>query len=169
MITLRPYQTQAITDIRREMTKHKAVLFQLSTGAGKTKTAASMIQSAQNKGSVVFFCCHRKNLIRQTSETFKEIGIDHSFIAAGHHTNPYAKTFLCSIDTLRNRLETSPIPKIIFLDESHLCSTPAGTKIIEYYKPKGAWICALTATLESLDGKGLGMHFSAMVKGPSMK
>lgn len=169
MITLRPYQTTAIDEIRREMRRHKAVLFQLSTGGGKTNTAASMIHSARDKGNVVFFCCHRKNLIKQTSKTLKKFGIDHSFIAAGHHTNPYAKTFLCSIDTLRNRLETAPIPKIIFIDEAHLCCSPSWSKIIEHYKEKGAWVIGLTATPERLDGKGLDMHFTTMVKGPSMK
>jgi DNA repair protein RadD len=169
LIQLRPYQTQAIEDIRAAMKRHKAVLFQLVTGGGKTNTAAFMIKAAMDKDNVVFFCVHRKNLLKQSSRTLKKFGIYHSHIAAGHPTNPVAKIFLASIDTLRNRLEDVPVPKIIFIDECHLSASPSWTKVIDYFKAKGAWVIGLTATPERLDGKGLDTHFTVMVKGPSMR
>jgi len=146
------------------------VLFQLSTGGGKTALASSMLKASSDKGNVAFFLVHRRNLIRQTAKTLKKFGIHHSYIAAGFTTNQFARVFLCSIDTLRNRLDDRiPVPNIVFVDECHLSASPSWSKVIDYFKSKGAWIVGLSATPSRADGKGLDMHFTAMVKGPSMK
>lgn len=168
MIELRPYQHDIVTDVRQEMRRHKSVLAQLSTGGGKTALASYMVASAMEKGNSVFFCVHRRDLIRQTTLTFQEFNIKHSYIAAGYLMNPHSKAHICSIDTLRNRMEIAPVPKLVFIDECHMANSASWSNIIEFYRKKGAWIIGLTATPHRTDGSGMGKHFETMIQGPSM-
>jgi len=168
MIELRPYQTDMVEALRAEMRTNKSVLAQLSTGGGKTALASYMVSSAVSKGNGVFFCVHRRDLIRQTALTFDEFNIAYSYIAAGMPMNPYARAHICSIDTLRNRLGKTPDPKIVFIDECHMAASDSWSRIIDFYRSKGAWIIGLTATPTRTDGTGLQKHFQSMIQGPSM-
>ena len=70
MMQLRPYQQQAITDLREAFAKkYKKVLFVLPTGGGKTFTFTWMAKSAQAKGLRVWVLAHRDSLIRQASDS----------------------------------------------------------------------------------------------------
>lgn len=166
---LRDYQFDIIDGTKAKMRYDKSVLIQLCTGGGKTALAASMVKAALGKGKSIMFCVHRKDLIKQTAKAFNDFDIDYSFIAAGYTTNPYAKAHIASIDTLRNRLRQSPVPDLVFIDECHLAGSKSWSRIINYYKEKGAWIIGLSATPTRLDGVGLGIHFDQMVQGPTMR
>lgn len=168
MIFLRDYQADLVEKIRKAMRSCKAILLQLSTGAGKTAIASFMVRSAAEKGSSVFFCVHRRNLIRQTSKTFDQFGVAHSFIAAKYPYDPKSLVHICSIDTLRSRLETSPVPKIVFVDECHMANSNSWSAIIEFYANHGTWIIGLTASPWRTDGSGMGKHFNVMIQGPTM-
>lgn len=165
----RPYQGSLIDSLRSVMPRIKTIVLQLCTGGGKTNLAAWMIRSAMDKGSLVFFIVHRRDLLFQTSNTFTEYGIPHSFIAAKKHFNPFSKVYLCSIETLKRRLDKSPIPKIIFVDECHLSASAGWSKVIEFYRSRGCWIIGLSATPWRLDGRSLGDLFQHIVCGPSMR
>ena len=147
----------------------RAILIQLATGGGKTALAAAMIKKALGKGNMIFFVVHRRDLITQTSNTFKDFKIPHGFIASGKPFNPYMNAYICSIDTLKNRLDSAPIPKIVFVDECHLARAKGWQEVVNFYKSKGSWIIGLSATPWRLDGKGLGTLFDDMVCGPSMR
>ena len=111
MIKPRGYQQDIFDAVRGEMRQHKSVLLQLPTGGGKTVIAAYMAENAVAKGGRVFFICHRRELLEQTSRTFSEFGISHGFIAAGLPKNYYSQVQICSIDTLKNRYEKVPVPR----------------------------------------------------------
>ncbi|MGR3179882.1 MAG: DEAD/DEAH box helicase family protein [Candidatus Anammoxibacter sp.] len=169
MITLHDFQNDLVDDARNAMRRHKSVLIQLSTGGGKTIIGTYMIQQSLLKGFDSFFIVHRKDLIEQTRITFEQFDIKHSYITASHGYNPYSKVHICSIDTLRNKLGKVKVPKIIFVDESHLASSPSWSKVIDFYRDKGCWVIGLSATPWRLSGEGLDRHFSTMVCGPSMR
>jgi superfamily II DNA or RNA helicase len=169
MITLRTDQSEFIDKIRFEMSKHQAVLGQAQTGFGKTIAASYICQSALNKNNSVHFIVHRKELCRQTSKTFEKFDIDHGFIASGFMEKQWLNAQICSIDTLKNRINMVKIPDLAIFDECHLGGSAGWSKVIDHYKSHGCKIIGLSATPWRLDGSGLNKHFSCMVKGSSVR
>lgn len=168
-MTLRLYDDQkdVLDRLKNSMSVNKSVLLQAATGFGKTRVAQYMVQSAHEKGSGVVFTVPRRQLLDQTSETFDEGGIKHSYIAAGRTFNPYSRVHIGMIDTMVNRLEKLPKAKLVIVDETHYGET-ALTRVIEHYKKEGAWVIGLSATPWKLSGKGLGCYYDDMVCGPSV-
>lgn len=166
---LRPYQDDMVQRTRAAMARGtKSILIQACTGAGKTALASSMVQSALSKGRTSHFAVHRRLLLKQTEVTFKEFNIDYSYIASGYLTNPYNGVHICSIDTLKSRLDKIKIPDILWIDECHMANSEGWSKVIDYYKARGSWVIGLSATPWRLDGSGLSKHFDEMICGPSM-
>lgn len=166
-IILRDYQVDLIDRTRIALRKHKRVLIQLPTGGGKTALSAAMLGTAAKKGAPSLFVVHRKELIDQTSLTFDQVGILHSYCAAGYHYNPMHPTLICGIDTLKNRTDQVLIRKLIVWDECHHIAA-AGWKKVQNAFPDAMHI-GLSATPERLDGKGLDDHFDDMICGPSVE
>lgn len=169
MIDLRQYQRDLIGAARRSLSVNKSVLIQAATGAGKTALASAMVKGSYEKGSRTFFTVHRKDLIKQTSTAFEEFNIPHGFIASGYGYNPYQTINICSIDTLKNRIDVIQPPKVAFIDECHLANSAGWSKVIRWMLNSGTYVVGLSATPWRLDGSGLGEHFHDMVSGPSMQ
>lgn len=167
MITLRDYQEEARVNLRVALRSSSAVLLVLATGAGKTVLAAALIDILFKAKKRVIFACHRKELLKQTAKTFDGFNIPYSYIAAGHHYNPYHRVYIASIATLKNRLDKIPAD-YIFVDEAHLSMAAGWNAVVSHYRSKGAKIIGLTATPERLDGKPLKDNFDTMVMGPTV-
>lgn len=167
-ISLYPHQENFITDIREALRSNQAVLAQASTGFGKTVIATSMVKAAVAKGKRVIFSVHRKDLIKQTAETFKQFNIHFGYIAAGMRPNPFAPVQIASINTLQNNPDKYQPPDLLIPDEAHLSMAAGWRKTVNYYKSKGSKIVGLTATPWRLSGEGLGELYDVMVEGPSM-
>ena len=167
-ISLYPHQEKFIVDIREALRSKQAVLGQASTGFGKTCCVASIAKSASAKGKRVLFTVHRKDLLRQTSNTFKEFDIHHGVIATGQRPNPFAPVQIASIQTLQNRLDSQPFFDLVIPDEAHLSAAEGQKKVLLHFKKQGSKLVGLTATPERLSGEGLNDIFDTMVQGPSM-
>lgn len=161
---LRPYQVDLIERTRVSLRTHDAVMLQLPTGGGKTALGAKMIGSAAEKGHRSFFIVHRRELIEQTHETFEKVGIPHGIIAPGEAPKPLERVQICSVDTLKHRLETIVPPRFCLWDEAHHTAAAGWKKVKAAFKAKHV---GLSATPERLDGKGLDDTFDDMVLGPS--
>lgn len=167
MIDLLPDQVSLINAAKEKIRGGcRSLLIQGATGSGKTYIASEIVSGAFNKGKICNFIVPRRDLLRQTSNTFKEFRIPHSFIAAGMNTYHRNKIFICSTQTLKNRLSDSP--DIVVIDEGHVGGNTLD-RIIKYYKSKGAIIILLSATPWKLSGKGLGCWVDDMVCGPSIR
>lgn len=164
MITLFPDQQDLQDDLREAMKRHKNILLQAATGSGKTALSVDLINKAHNKGTNVIFCVPRIPLMEQTSDTFNQYGIKHSYVASGKPMNPYAKAHIGMIDTMARRLDILPKAKLVIVDECHY---GAGNldKVIGHYKSQGSWVCGLSATPWKLSGQGLRKYFDYMVQG----
>lgn len=167
MITLRPYQQDMVDRIRSGMRRHKWQLLQLATGGGKTFTAGDMINKARLKGSSCTFLVPRRELLKQTAESFSSVGIPFGYIAAGHTPNPRHLVQLATVGTLGNRLEKLTPPDLMFIDETHFGSGQLDN-IIQWAKDGGAYGIGLSGTPSRTDGKGLGMWYDNMIEGPSV-
>lgn len=168
MIQLREYQQDMVNRIRNGMRRHKWQLLQFPTGAGKTFTAGHMINAARQKGNTCYFVVPRRELLRQTAESYDSVGIPFGYIAAGYRPSPFAKVQLCTVGTLARRLDNAPKPNLVFIDETHHGSGQLGD-IISWAKSKGAWGIGLSATPHRTDGTGLGMWYSHMEEGPTVR
>lgn len=171
MINLHQHQKEYIDKIRTAMANHKSILCQASCGFGKTVIAAYIAKAAALKGNEVYFTVHRNQLIRQTAKTFDKFDIEHGIIASSYGTNykHYANNQICSINTLKNRLEKVRVPHVLIVDECHFSVAAGWSKVIDYFRDQGSWIIGLTATPWRMSGDGLEKHFEIMIKGESIE
>lgn len=166
-LQLRPYQDQIVSDARRAYRDHhRAVLVQLATGGGKTVLGSFMVSSSLSRGNVCWWLVHRRELIRQASATFFDMGIPHGVIAGGHATDPYARVQVGSIQTVARRIDNLPPPDFIVFDETHHIGAQQWSDIFARFP--AARVLGLTATPWRLDGRGLGNWYSHMVQGPTV-
>lgn len=155
MVTLRPYQVNALSRLRGEVSLgHRRVLLVAPTGAGKTTIAGEIISGAASKGNKCIFLAHRTELIEQCSGRLDDMGVTHGIIQGGSKRhNPEAMVQVASIQTLIRRDHFDA--QIVIVDEAHRSTSPTYITLLERYD--NPVVCGLTATPYRADGKGLGM------------
>lgn len=167
MIELRPYQSAAIEQAREAYRAgHRAVLFQLPTGGGKTVTASTVVHGAASRGKGTWWLTHRRELAEQASQTFHGLGIPHGTVQAGYVSDPHALVQVASIQTIVRRLRDLAEPDLLVFDEAHHIGAASWEMIFNAF-PR-ARILGLTATPWRLDGQGLGKWFAHMIAGPTV-
>jgi len=164
-IELRDYQSDLVAETGRALRRVRRVLIVLPPGGGKTVIAAFIAQAFAGRGQQTFFNCHRSELLKQTSGTFTNVGLQHAFVAAGLPMFINAAVQIASIDTLKNRLAKLTPPRVCIWDECHHIGA-AGWEAIMKAWPDTIHI-GLTGTPWRLDGTGLGKYFDEMVLGPT--
>jgi hypothetical protein len=163
---LRDYQQDLIDETVEALRDHRSVLLQAPTGAGKTEMAVEIARKARDK--VVWFVCHRQEIVAQTSAALKRAGVDsHGVVAPRYPEDPATKIQVCSIAALRHRFKRYPPPDLIILDECHHAPASSWAKLIERFPD--AKLLGLTATPERLDGRGLEDWFEHMIVGPDTR
>jgi superfamily II DNA or RNA helicase len=145
---------------------HRAVLFNLPTGGGKTITASTVVLGAATKGRRVWWLTHRRELAEQASQTFHNLDIPHGLVSAGRITDPDALVQVASIQTIARRFTKLPAPDVMVFDECHHIGAAQWEELFNAFP--AAKILGLTATPWRLDGQGLGKWFSHMVTGPTV-
>ena len=167
-ITLYPDQQEFVINLRQAIREgNQSVLGVASTGMGKTIVSAYIARSAWERGKTVWFVCHLKNLLWQTSKAFWSLGIEHGQIASGKR-NSKMPVQVATVGTLARRLDKLDPPDLLIVDEAHLAMAATWKKVIEWAKDAGATVLGNSATPERLDGKGLGYLFDTMVEARPM-
>lgn len=167
MITLRPYQDAAISDIRQAYRDgHRRVLLVLPTGAGKTVCFTYIAQRMAAKGKRIWIIAHRDELLNQISKALLNFNVPHDIMRGGSKRG-WQPVQVCSIQTLVRRLHIMEAPDQIIFDEAHHIAARSYTKVPEAHPT--ARILGVTATPVRNDGKGLGNYFDVMVEGPTTK
>ena len=167
-ITLRDYQKNDVQRLRERFRQgDRAVLYQLSTGGGKTVVFSHIAEGAAKKGNNVMILVHRQELIRQSSASLYEIGVPHGIIAPGF-TPSVDNVQIASVQTLARRLGKVPAPDLIIVDECHHSRAGQWSQILAHYCK--ARVLGVTATPIRLSGEGLGIqhggHYASMVNAP---
>jgi len=188
MIKLRPYQIDIKSQVYNSWNSgYKNVLLVLPTGAGKTKSFASLVIETNLTTAVIV---HRKELVQQICLTFAEEGFQHNIIAARPDIrgiiaaerrmfnksfyNPNSKITIISVDTLISRQDhykswAESIQQWVTDEAAHVLADNKWGKAIKMFT--NARGLGVTATPERLDKKGLGSHvdgvFDIMVQGPT--
>lgn len=167
-IGLRPYQTEAIQDIRAAFARGvRRVLRQAPTGSGKGEEIGYMAERGAARGRRVCVLVHRMELIDQVDRTLCRRGVAADVIAPDFpQTNARdARVHIASIAKLARRIERwRDSFDLILVDECHHATSPTWRSVIELQRT--AHVVGFTATPERLDGRGLGEIFQHLVVGP---
>jgi len=166
-LTLRPYQSRAIQELRLAYRDGaRAPLLVLPTGAGKTVVFSEITRSASERGRSVLILVHRRELIDQASRKLAAADVTHGIIAAGIAQND-ALVQVASVQTLVRRLERiQAAPDLIIVDEAHHATAGSWSRILDHWPD--ALRLGVTATPVRADGRGLSVIFDCLVLGPSV-
>lgn len=157
---LRPYQTQALADIRDTVRGGvRRLVVQAATGAGKTKIAAAIVDGAIKKDRPTAFVVPSIGLIDQTIEAFWHEGIrDVGVIQANHEMTDWSRPVqVCSIQTISRR--GYPRADTVILDEVHQFHEAHRKWLSDASWEKVPFI-GLSATPWT---KGLGKYFQSLL------
>ena len=160
---LRPHQVKALNQARQSIRKgNKRPIIAAPTSFGKTVLAAQMMKNCQDAGKRGWFFCDRINLIDQTIDKFRSMGINFGVRQADHELrNPNALIQIASIQTVsamvKNRNGRLPEFDLALIDECHT-QHQIIKDIIERYN--NIPIVGLTATPYS---KGLGKLYNDLL------
>ena len=150
---MKPYpdQQKSIDEIFEEFKTKKRILYQLSTGGGKTAIFSFIAKRfIRQEKKRVLVLAHRDELITQTLKTLRTIGVTcESVIASKKKLQHNSDCYVAMIQTIKNRLKNNEefVENIglIIVDEAHL---DMHKEIFDYFPE--ADILAVTATPISL-------------------
>lgn len=117
---LRPHQSAALTMTKRAILAGKdRIVVQMPTGAGKTRTAAEIVNGALAKGNRVAFTVPAISLVDQTIAAFESEGISAIGVMQANHarTNWREPVQVVSVQTLGKRMR--PDADVVVVDECH--------------------------------------------------
>jgi superfamily II DNA or RNA helicase len=166
--TLRPYQYQAVQQIREAYRqRHRAVLFVLPTGGGKTVVFSHIAEQAAAKGSRICVLVHRQELLRQASASLASLDVPHGLIAANRSMDLSQPVQVASVQTLARRLHKLPpgLFQLLVVDEAHHSNAGTWAKVLAHFS--SARVLGVTATPVRGDSRGLGEWYSELILGPS--
>jgi superfamily II DNA or RNA helicase len=160
-ITLKPFQERLLEQIEvaREAGQHRNLLVS-ATGTGKTVMAGvdySRLRKTLPRARLLFVA-HRKEILKQSLETFQYILQDYQFgelWVDGERPTRFEHVF-ASVQTLANadlnRISADHYD-VVIIDEFHHAAAPTYKILLAHLKPKQ--MLALTATPERSDGESL--------------
>lgn len=163
-----PDQVEAVARVEKSMVSgNKRVLLRAETGSGKTFMATNVIHRAREKRSTTWFVVPRKQLLKQTANTYEVFGLPHSYIASGKPYDMFADNFIVSLQTLPKRLDIVKPPRLAIVDECHY--DHGLDKLFEWFKKHGTYVIGLSATPLLSNGDGLNKWYEDMVSGLSLR
>lgn len=115
---------------------------------------AEIARLAVAKGGQVMFTVHRKELVNQIKQSFRENEVD------------LTRCTILTVGKIAHRLNILPKPTLIITDETHHSLVKTYQTIYDYYQ--GVPRLGFTATPWRLNGKGLHDVYDAMILGPSI-
>jgi DNA repair protein RadD len=158
-LVLRPYQQRILQELREHWRDRPLV--SLATGGGKTAVMAGLIQGAIARGKRVVFIAHRRTLVYQTRDRFKQYGIEAGIVMGCEDPGP-GPVYVASIQTLARRdLQAD----IAICDEAHRAVSPSWKAVLARYPI----VAGCTATAYRLDGAPLGDIFGHIIHGPTVQ
>lgn len=167
MVTLRPYQQEAVEAIENEWRSgNDRTLLVLPTGAGKTIVFADIARRSVETGRKVLVLAHRGELLEQASDKIRGTTGLHSAIEKADRTAVGTNDSIVvgSVQTLQrdDRLEQFKKTEFgtIIVDEAHHAIADSYQHILNYFDT--ANVLGVTATSDRADMKDLGSYFKSL-------
>ena len=134
-MNLRPYQDRLANDIRAAFASGARRPLAVSpTGSGKTVLFSYITSQVLKRGARVIIIAHRREILDQISGTLKRVSVPHGFIQAGKPSSNQP-AMVASIQTLGRRLDETPAPDLVIIDECFVRGTMIGSIPIEDIRP----------------------------------
>ncbi|MFJ1736246.1 DUF3427 domain-containing protein [Streptomyces sp. NPDC088254] len=163
-----PHQRDMLERLRveREIRGRDRNLLVAATGTGKTVMAAldyrGLAKDLDVKQPRLLFVAHRKEILRQSLRTYREVLDDASFgelLHGGQEPQGWDHVF-ASVQSLNVRRLEQLDPDhfdIIVIDEFHHATAATYRRVIDHFQPKQ--LLGLTATPERMDGLNVQDEF----------
>lgn len=126
MITLYDYQSRGVNEIRALFAQNvKRVLYQLSTGGGKTVIFSFIANQSFHKKKRILIISHRIELLTQSGGTLEQFGLKPFLITADVRRPVDTHLAVAMVATLKNRLRNKDWKawfdrlNLIIIDECH--------------------------------------------------
>ncbi|MEU6240613.1 DUF3427 domain-containing protein [Streptomyces sp. NPDC047024] len=152
--------------VERELRGRHRNLLVAATGTGKTVMAALDYRGLRKKSDDgpprLLFVAHRKEILKQSLRTYREVLDDASFgelLHGGQDPREWNHVF-ASVQSLNvQRLEQLAPDHfdVIVIDEFHHATASTYRRVIDHFKPKE--LLGLTATPERMDGRNVQDEF----------
>jgi superfamily II DNA or RNA helicase len=164
---LREYQNIIIQKAREQIRLGcKNFLIHSPVGSGKTALTSYILSKSALNGKQCWFVVHRRELIKQSSDTLTKFGVVPSIVGSGFDYHE-SKVQIIGVQSLKTRVHKLKKPDIIVWDECHHNGAKTWERI--FNDNKQAIHIGLSASPERLDGKGLRKYFSEIISGPSVE
>jgi DNA repair protein RadD len=143
MIQLRDYQSLIVEKARTEVANgHRKVLAVLPTGGGKTYILADIARRAVEKGGRVLCLMHRRHLVNQMVDRFKDYGLDAGVIMAGSETDLSRPIQIATIQTYHRRIKLDENGRrpffvdadVVLIDEAHRSLSRTYQEVLSLYE-----------------------------------
>ena len=125
-LTLREYQSKAVSRIMDAVARKVAAILALPTGAGKTEIAAATAIKIRDQGKRILFSVDKVTLLDQAVARFEKYGLSVGIIGSGQDTaTADHDVVVVTIQTLKSRFkkhEELNLPgefDVCFVDEAH--------------------------------------------------
>lgn len=152
-IELRDYQLQAMLNIKGLYNEgHRAVLYCLATGGGKTVVFSEIIRRVGEQGKISTVFVHRRNLLEQTKRYLNSINAKNVFVETVQDKS-----------SIKRALDSD----FIVIDEAHHSPARTWLKLLDKCHSR-VKILGCTATPFRSDRLALDVLFQAMIYGPSI-
>ena len=170
MITLRSYQSSAITQITNAFKRGVySLILQAATGAGKTVIFTILADLVAKKGNKVLILTDRAELLLQAGSSLKQIGLKSFYIADGIKVyNSNYNAYIAMSQTFRNRIKLEYWQKflqsisLVIIDE---CHKQEFNYLFESGLLKNKHVIGFTATpLRSGKMRQLGLDYELIIE-----
>lgn len=162
MLTLRPYQSEAVSRIVRELETRRATLLVLPTGCGKTVVFCEVVRHFIAAGRRVLVLAHRDELLQQAADKLGKASVESIGIEKASVREDGEAVVVASVQTLRGERLRRFSPDafgLVVVDECHHARSSTYMAIAAYFT--GARLLGVTATPDRMDGQGLGAVFES--------
>lgn len=166
-----PYQQEILDNLEAERTIYgrNKNLVVASTGVGKTVIAAFDFRRyrEQNPNARLLFIAHRKEILQQSIQKFREVLNDFNFgdlFVDGNKPRQIEHLFMSIQSFVSSGFKENTSPDYydyIIVDEFHHAAAKSYQGLLQHYEPK--ILLGLTATPERLDGKNVLDFFDGRI------
>ena len=167
MMQLRPYQSEAVTAIRREWSEGKQrTLLVLPTGGGKTVVMSKVAEGAVRDGGRVLIMAHRGELLTQAADKLRMVTGLESAIEKADSTSlgSMFPVTVGSVQSLCRERRLARFPSdyfdTIMVDEAHHCLADSYQHVLSHFP--SAKVLGVTATPDKLLKKQMGKYFDSL-------
>lgn len=166
------YQSHSKKEIFNAWDSHRAILFQMPTGTGKTRLFSSIVRDIiqwgvrTNNRVKILVIAHRKELVDQISDCLGRYQISHGKLIGSEKKDFLSKVIVASIQTLSQSAQAyrykSIDPNFVIIDEAHHSIAPSYKRLWDYYSDSK--FLGVTATPWSMTGLGFDTLYGMLIK-----